>query len=111
MITTVMTLVILIILQLMNFLTKSVIKLMKLIHVKQRFNNLISINIIYDLFFFNKKNYIKAIQTIIQQLMISFKKLMYTQEMIFVNSLILMNNKLYIYARIIKMGSQDEDYK
>jgi hypothetical protein len=65
MITTVMTLVILIILQLMNFLTKSVIKLMKLIHVKQRFNNLISINIIYDLFFFNKKNYIKAIQTII----------------------------------------------
>ena len=37
--------------------------------------------------------------------MISFKKLMYTQEMIFVNSLILMNNKLYIYARIIKMGS------
>ena len=65
MITTVMILVILIILQLMNFLTKSVIKLMKLIQFKQRFNNLISINIIYDLFFFNKKNYIKAIQTII----------------------------------------------
>ncbi len=55
MITTVMILVILIILQLMNFLTKSVIKLMKLIHVKQRFNNLISINIIYDLFFLTKK--------------------------------------------------------
>ena len=55
MITTVMILVILIILQLMNFLTKSVIKLMKLIHFKQRFNNLISINIIYDLFFLTKK--------------------------------------------------------
>ena len=55
MITKVMILVILIILQLMNFLTKSVIKLMKLIQFKQRFNNLISINIIYDLFFLTKK--------------------------------------------------------